>query len=115
MIWDLGVAYGGEGFRYVALRCSIPFPRLYSELLRLMWNNRFYYPDQRTPSGESVMTGISGAASAEFYLRLVRGEEEQGKGKWWATFVDYGRGKKREGEGEGEGEGGVRYVDFGGR
>ncbi|KZT30179.1 putative short-chain dehydrogenase [Neolentinus lepideus HHB14362 ss-1] len=45
---------------------------------------KYYYADERTPEGESVMHDISGDAHGEFYYELASGREQ---GPWLATFV----------------------------
>ncbi len=44
----------------------------------------FYYVDERTENGQSVMSAIDGRAHGEFCFELARSE---GQGPWDATFV----------------------------
>ena len=46
----------------------------------------WYFADERMADGSSVMAGLSGEASAEFYFGLV-GKEQ---GPWNATFGEFG-------------------------
>lgn len=44
----------------------------------------FYYADQRTPEGDSVMQNVSGEAHGDFLIELASKKEQ---GPWQATFV----------------------------
>ena len=46
--------------------------------------NRFYYADERTPSGEAVMRDIDGDAAGRVYLKLAETPTQQ---PWLYTYV----------------------------
>ena len=51
---------------------------------------RFYYADERSPTGDAVYLDIDGAAAAEEYVKLT---ERKDQGPWLLTFVK-GQGYK---------------------
>lgn len=76
LIFAASMAYKGRGYKSGNLPLRVSG---YSLIV-----NRFYYTDERKADGTVAGGAISGAAHADFYLKLAEDKEQ---GPWLATFV----------------------------